>query len=123
MFFSKKRKAWYNRSREKPEEALFYEKQLREEIDHDRVEHDKKPLRDKDDHDDGENGNDSGSSMKEEKRSTADPESGWFHKGEHKQVFAYSVETACDKNGWILGYTVNKGNLHDSRTFKGLYEN
>lgn len=33
------------------------------------------------------------------KCSTTDPESGWFHKGEHKHVFAYSVETACDKFG------------------------
>ncbi len=32
------------------------------------------------------------------------------------------MEAACDKNGWILGYTVNPGNLHDSRTFKGLYD-
>ena len=46
----------------------------------------------------------------------------WFHKGEHKQVFAYTIGTACDKNGWILNYTVNPGNLHDSRTFKGLYD-
>ena len=37
-------------------------------------------------------------------------------------MFAYTVETACDKHGWILGYTVNPGNLHDSRTFKGLYD-
>ena len=29
-------------------------------------------------------------------RPSLDPDSGWFHKGEHKQVFAYSVETACD---------------------------
>lgn len=54
--------------------------------------------------------------------STSDPESGWFRKGEHKHVFAYAVKTTCDKNGWILGYTVNPGNLHDSRTFKGLYD-
>ena len=39
---------------------------------------------------------------KEIKCSTTDPESGWFHKGEHKNVFAYGIETACDKNGWIL---------------------
>ena len=44
------------------------------------------------------------------------------HKGEHKQVFAYAVETACDKHGGILGYTVSPGNQHDSRTFKGLYD-
>lgn len=56
------------------------------------------------------------------KCSTSDPDSGWFRKGEHKQVFAYAVETACDKHGWILGYTVSPGNQHDSRTFKGLYD-
>lgn len=56
------------------------------------------------------------------KCSTTDPDSGWFRKGEHKHVFAYTVETACDKNDWILGYTVNPGNLHDSRTFQGLYD-
>ena len=43
------------------------------------------------------------------KCSTTDPESGWFRKGEHKHVFAYGIETACDKNGWILDYTVNPG--------------
>lgn len=36
--------------------------------------------------------------------------------------FAYAVETACDKHGWILGYTVHPGNEHDSRTFPLLYE-
>ena len=102
------------------QESLFYEKQLREEIDKDRTDHGKKPLKDKDDNTPG-NGS-SGGNQKEIKTSTTDPESGWFHKGEHKQVFAYSVQTACDKNGWILGYTINPGNLHDSRTFKGLYD-
>ena len=100
-------------------EALFYEEQLKKEINEDRKAHGKKPL--KDDGNEG-NGTGGGEETKEEKRSTTDPESGWFHKGEHKEVFAYSIETACDKNGWVLGYTVNKGNLHDSRTFKGLYD-
>ena len=50
------------------------------------------------------------------------PESGWFRKGEHKHVFAYAVETACDKHGWILGYSIHPGNKHDSRTFKTLYD-
>ena len=45
-----------------------------------------------------------------------------FEMGEHKHVFAYAVETACDKHGWILGYTVHPGNEHDSRTFKALYD-
>ena len=101
------------------EEALFYEEQLKREIDADRVAHGKKPLKDKDEP--PQDGNGSGGT-KEIKGSTTDPESGWFHKGEHKQVFAYSVETACDKNGWILGYTVDPGNQHDSRTFKGIYD-
>ncbi len=102
------------------EEALFYEKQLQEEIASDRAEHDKKPLKDKDDDDEtGGNGN---GGLKEEKQSTTDPDSGWFHKGEHKQVFAYSVETACDRNGWILGYSIHPGNMHDSRTFKPLFD-
>ena len=60
--------------------------------------------------------------VKTQKCSTSDPESGWFRKGEHKHVFAYAVETACDKHGWILGYTVHPGNEHDSRTFKALYD-
>lgn len=114
------------------EETLFYEKMLRKEIDSDREAHGKKPLKDKDDDDHKPGG---GSSDKFEdytddvplddktvKYSTTDPESGWFHKGEHKNVFAYAIETACDKNGWILDFTVNRGNEHDSRTFKGLYD-
>ena len=101
------------------EEALFYEEMLKKEIDADREAHDKKPLKDKNDH--HSSGSGAGGKEKETKESTTDPESGWFHKGEHKQVFAYAVETACDKNGWILGYTVEPGNLHDSRTFKGIY--
>lgn len=37
-------------------------------------------------------------------------------------MFAYAVQTACDKNGWILGDSVHSGNCHDSRTFKALYD-
>ena len=107
------------------EEALFYEELLKKEINQDRVSHGKKELKPEKDHSDDDrsdppsSGNSGGKEIKE---STTDPDSGWFHKGEHKQVFAYAVETACDKNGWILGYTVNPGNQHDSRTFKGLYD-
>ena len=89
------------------EEALFYEGQLEKEINFDRSKHGKKPLKNKKSNDDNNNNGDtkSGGNFKEEKCSTSDPESGWFHKGEHKQLFAYSIETACDKHGWILGYT------------------
>ena len=99
-------------------EAKFYEEKLKEEINCDRASHGKKPFKDKDDKTDDDSGS---SEVKEIKVSTTDPESGWFHKGEHKQVFAYGVSTASDKHGWILGYDVNPGNKHDSTTFLGLF--
>ena len=113
------------------QEALFYEEMLRKEINSDRENHGKKPLKDKDnDHKPGNGGGDKFEDYTDDvpldektiKCSTTDPESGWFRKGEHKNVFAYGIETACDRNGWILDFAVNPGNLHDSRTFKGLYE-
>lgn len=114
------------------EQALWYEEELKKEIEKDRLAHGKKPLKKKDDNQppaSGGTGNDKDSSseklpkgVKTQKCSTSDPESGWFRKGEHKHVFAYTVETACDKHGWILGYTVHPGNEHDSRTFRALYD-
>lgn len=55
------------------------------------------------------------------KISTTDPESGWFHKGDHKEVFAYSAQVACDKYGWALAYSVEAGNIHDSQAFPALF--
>ena len=101
--------------------ARFYDEQLKSEINADREEHGKKPLREHDD-DDDDSGNSGSGETKEQKVSTTDPESGWFHKGEHEEVFAYSVETGCDRHGWILGFTVHPGNDHDSRTFPAIYE-
>ena len=109
------------RKRIAEQEALFYEQMLRKEINEDREREGKKPLKVKEDSNDPPSAG-GGGNVKEIKESTSDPASGWFHKGEHKEVFAYAVETACDKHGWILDYTVNPGNLHDSRTFKGLYD-
>lgn len=57
------------------------------------------------------------------KQSTTDPESGLFHKGEHKVVFAYTAHTACDKHNFILGVDISAGNVHDSIMFDGLYKN
>jgi len=118
------------RNRLAKNEALWFEDKLKEEINKDRVVHNKKPLKDKDSDD-----NDSpcsGSSQDEiksianggktQKHSVSDPESGWFRKGEHKHDFAYGVETCCDKNGWILGYSIGPGNEHNSRSFKPLYD-
>lgn len=112
------------RKRIAKEEALFYEELLKKEINDDRASHGKKPLKEKDNDNNppSSGGGNAGGDEKTERSSITDPESGWFRKGEHKHVFAYGIETACDKNGWILGYTVNPGNLHDSRTFKGIYD-
>ena len=110
------------RKRIAEQETLFYEQMLRKEINEDREREGKKPLKDKDDSNNPPSAGGGSGDAKEIKESTSDPESGWFHKGEHKQVFAYAIETACDKHGWILDYTVSPGNLHDSRTFKGLYD-
>ena len=120
------------RKRVAHKQALWYEEELQKEIAKDRELHGKKPLKDKSNHQPpiAEGGGSSQEGLEKEipegaktqKCSTSDPESGWFRKGEHKHVFAYAVETACDKHGWILGYTVHPGNEHDSRTFPFLYE-
>lgn len=86
-------------------EALFYEEALKQEINQDRERHGKKLLKEKEDDNDntpssgggdGEFTTDSAKDEKIIKCSTIDPERGWFRKGEHKHVFAYAVETACD---------------------------
>lgn len=88
-----------------------YEDELQKEIAKDRQEHGKKQLKE---------------SEKEEvthqKKSTTDPESGFFHKGEHKQVFAYMSNTCCDKNGYVIDFEVTAGNVHDSVSFWELYK-
>ena len=120
------------RKRVAHEQALWYEDELQKEINEDRQAHGKKPLKDKnkknpptpptsrnDQHNELEQIPDD---IKTKKSSITDPESGWFRKGEHKHVFAYAVETACDEHGWVLGYSVHPGNEHDSRTFQTIYE-
>ena len=114
------------------EQALWYEEELNKEIEKDRLAHGKRPLKKKDDNQPPTSGGAGTAPLSEpeeipegvktQKCNTSDPENGWFRKGEHKHVFAYAVETACDKHGWILGYTVHPGNEHDSRTFKTLYD-
>lgn len=94
-----------------PQAAKIYEKQLMQEINEDREEHGKKPF----------NGP-RAPEKKEISESKTDPESGVFHKGEHKKRFAYTVQTGYDKNGYVMDVTVNPGNLHDSVAFDGLYD-
>ena len=120
------------RKRIAKEQALWYEEELQKEITKDREAHGKKPLKEKKKDDDNpppscggsqeENTDELPENVRTQKCSTSDPDSGWFRKGEHKHVFAYAVQTACDRHGWILGYTVHPGSEHDSRSFYALYQ-
>ena len=94
------------------ESVKVYEAALQAEITIDRENHNKKPLKEKIKTDDAK---------KNVKVSTTDPESGLFHKGEHKKVFAYASNTACDKNNFILGFEVTPANVHDSVSFWPIY--
>lgn len=98
--------------KEIPKAAKQYEKQLREEINEEREEHGQKPF----DDDPPEAGG-----TRTVTKSTTDPESGIFRKGEHKMCFAYGAHTVCDRHNFILGVEVTPGNTHDSVVFDTLY--
>ncbi len=55
------------------------------------------------------------------KKSTTDPECGCFHKGEKEQCFAYSHQTFCERNGFVLEVKTVPGNVHDSVSFYEAY--
>ncbi len=92
--------------------ARYYEEELQKEIKSDREAHGKKPLKEKE----------SAPETKDIKTSTTDPDCGVFHKGEHKKVFAYGANVACDAHNYVLGFELTAGNLHDSVVFPELYE-
>ena len=96
-----------------PTAAKIYEEQLLKEINEDREKHGKKPFEPKD------KGN---KKDKEVTASKTDPDSGLFHKGEHKKCFAYEAHTACDSKGYVLGVYVTPGNIHDSVAFDPLFD-
>lgn len=98
-----------------PIAAKVYSEQLFSEINEDREKHGKKPFEKKDDE-----GNTP--ATREVTKSTTDPESGVFHKGEHKDCFAYEAHTICDKNGFVLDVEVTPGNVHDSIAFDTVYD-
>ena len=114
---SANRKKWTRKQARKT--ARKYDELLRQEINDDREKHGKKPLKDKDDEGEG-TGNSGGKA--EVEASTTDPDSGLFHKGEHKVVFAYSAHVACDRNNFILSVEVTPGNVNDSVVFDDVYD-
>ena len=98
--------------KEVPKAAKRYEQELRKEINEDREKQGKKPFSDDEQ---------KPPKTKETTESTTDPECGMFHKGEHRKCFAYTAQTACDKYGYVLDFTLNSGDVHDSTAFDELY--
>jgi len=94
-------------------ETRAYEAKLQEELNQDRIDHDKKPFPpekfEKEE-------------TKEIKESTTDPESGYYVKDERTKQFAYSFHAAADRNGFVLGSIVTPGNIHDSHMLQPLVE-
>lgn len=100
-----------------PIAAKQYQEQLDEEIEADRFVHERKPLK-KDDVDDLPPAS---PKQKTAIESTTDPESGVFHKGEHKECFACEAHTVCDRRGYVLETEVTSGNVHDSAAFNTVF--
>lgn len=96
-----------------PPAAKAYSDLLMKEVNEDRAAHGKKPF---------DGGSGSGQELRETVVSTTDPESGMFHKGEHKRCFAYKAHTVCDRHNFILDATITSGNIHDSVAFDKLYD-
>ena len=96
--------------KEVPVKVRNYQKELDKEIETDRKNHGKKPLKEQEEQ-----------STKTVTESTTDPESGMFHKGEHERQFAYVTNTACDKHNFVLDFVVGAGNIHDSVMFDDIY--
>lgn len=110
-------KANANKNKYTKEEVIkistkIYQEELDEEILNDRKKHGKKKLKEREEK----------SEKTLEKVSKNDPESGVFHKGEKEKCFAYSANTACDKNGYILDVVIEPGNVHDSVSYEELHK-
>jgi len=102
-----------------------YEDKMLEEINEDRVNHGKKPLKEltkKEVMFDEETGEIiENVETKHIKESLTDPESGCFHKGEKEKCFAYSHHIFTDKNGFVIEKETIPGNIHDSVSFFSVY--
>lgn len=102
-----------------------YEDELLDEINKDREQHGKKPLKATEKEElnyDEETGKlKKDKDKKHIKVSKTDPESGCFHKGEKEKCFAYSHQTFCDKNGFVVFTLCVPGNVHDSVSFFSAY--
>jgi len=59
---------------------------------------------------------------KEVSKSPIDPDAGLFYKNEKERMFCYSMNTACDRHGFVLGVHVSAGNVHDSVNFTYIFD-
>jgi len=104
----------------------WYEEDLLEEINEDRKAHGKKEIDGitRKEYDFNEKTGEAVERIKKKeiKQSKTDPESGDYHKGEHEKCFAYSNQTFCDENGFVLTVHTVPGNVHDSVSFYEAYE-
>lgn len=102
-----------------------YEQELLEEINEERKAHGKKELKTvgpaEYDFDNAGNEIELRGKTKHIKESITDPESGLYHKGEHEKCFAYSHQTFCDRNNFVLVSKTVPGNIHDSVSFYEAY--
>lgn len=104
-------------------EAKSYEEELLEEINSVRKEHGQKPIKtiESTELDFNEKGEEEVKvKTKHIKVSTTDPESGDYHKGEHERCMAYTHNTCCDKNGFVIDFETTAGNVHDSVSFEAV---
>lgn len=77
-----------------------YVMNLQAEINEERIKENKKPLEFK--------------NTKKVAVSNIDPDCGMFHKGEKEKQLAYSVQTAVDENGYIVGCETTAANINDN---------
>lgn len=107
-------------------EAKEYEKELLEEINLQREKEGKKPyesIQKTEIEFDEKTGEEKITvKTKHVKTSVTDPESGAYHKGEHEKCYAYSLQTFCEGNGFVLAVNTVPGNIHDSVSFFEAYK-
>lgn len=105
-------------------QAKYYKEELLEEINNVRKNHNQKELKtttnEELDFDKNSGEQITVTKTKNVKKSTTDPDSGHYHKGEHEQCFAYTHNTCSDKNAFVLGFITTPGNVHDSTSFHDL---
>lgn len=107
-------------------EAKNYDEELLKEINEERAKLNKKPFKNiekvEKEYDEKTGEEIEVKKKKNIKSSTTDPDSGYYHKGEHEKCFACTHQAFSDGNGFVLACSTNPGNMHDSVAFDEVYE-